>query len=263
MKFLKPLGLLALLVVCSQQPTQIELPQSFSLIGGDYVGESDPAGNSTIAVISTYINRKGDQLYKKCGALIVSDRAVITAAHCVDPTNYASVKSTLVFNKNLEMSAEIDTRKSTATIIHPAYDSSKNTSDIAIIFFSGGLPTGYVPATISLEPIPFEPGDSVRIFGYGVNDELSGKSDNRLRTAVVDVDGVSETEGVSLRQQPTYGSTCFGDSGSPSFFEYKDQLVAWGVASTVRGRMGYKCNFRSFYMPFWMFKDFIKENLSL
>ncbi|WP_415063175.1 S1 family peptidase [Bdellovibrio sp.] len=264
MKFLKPLGLLTLLAGCSQQPALMEAPKSFSLIGGEYVSEADLAGKSTIAIFSTHTNSKGERFYNKCGAVIASESAVITAAHCVDPTNFVSVESTLVFNRDLEdLRTEVHTRKSNTIIIHPAYNSAQNTSDIAVIQFTGGLPAGYSPATISLDPIPLEPGDSVRILGYGINDELSGKSDNRLRTAVVDVDGVSETSGVSLRQQPTYGSTCFGDSGSPSFFEYKDQLVAWGVASTVRGRMGYKCNFRSFYMPFWMFKDFIKENLSL
>lgn len=160
--------------------------------------------------------------YSLCSGSVISEDAVLTAAHCVDNVSNAA---------NVYMIAGADQISAAEIIIHPEYSASTphiryaegdyyrfSGADIALLKFDNLIP---VP-NIDLGENPSQRGELLTIVGYGNNEHLS----NGIRrngtveyvgttaTYLVDKNTIDQAEGsIIINPGPTNQTVCGGDSG--------------------------------------------------
>lgn len=94
-------------------------------------GENVESKSSIPSIVSLY-HRSGDKFDHHCGASIINEKCIVTAAHCVSDKDVGNYQ-VLFGTKTLSQDAK---RLDVSTIIaHPVYDykSSNMTADIAVI----------------------------------------------------------------------------------------------------------------------------------
>jgi secreted trypsin-like serine protease len=171
------------------------------------------------------------------GSLLATD-LLVTAAHCVTSETggvVAPSQIVLVFGSDIRSQNRTIVR-ATGVKRNTGYNPSaggKDQNDIAVIGFSGGLPTGYKPATLLSSKSAIATGSSAVLIGYGVNTMAGGGSgEGILRKVTVKVaDGKFARTEILLDQRSGKGA-CHGDSGGPAFARNSSgQLLLWGVTN--------------------------------
>lgn len=194
------------------------------IIGGDV---ADPADWPFAAAIT---NRDGEQF---CGGTVISDDAVLTAAHCMvnefgNPENPNSVR---VITGRPDLTEEGDGQelKADDVFVHRQY-LRKFRHDVAVIRLAD--PTTATPAILATpeeDAAATEPGDELRVAGWGSKKRAGGPGSDVLRDvstfAVRDrkcerwpflrfrSDEDICTLGERIDDHRT--SSCYGDSGGP------------------------------------------------
>ena len=266
------------------------------IIGGTYVAENSTIGASTVGIYDT-------ENESACTGTLITKTVIITAAHCVT-TKHHNLR--IVFGN--ELSATLNSRepdiqkefvrRATASIVHPLYtgDDEKlaEWNDIALIQFSGNLPTGYKPVQMLDDQSLLKKGTVVTMAGYGstrvqvtnINEkkipnlkkaietgditcdepeigekqkcykiEFKGEDDLLMTTALLESLLSSE-----IRLDESNGhSTCAGDSGGPAFMEVQGNYVFFGITS----RGSYACDSHGIYTNALYFKSWIDTSLKL
>ncbi|MCE9579365.1 MAG: trypsin-like serine protease [Deltaproteobacteria bacterium] len=186
----------------------------------DIIGGTTDTGDPSVVAI--FAHQPGATSGSLCTGTVISARAVLTAAHCVDPRvvgtgNVFEVLpgTTLSLSNSLAVSAT-------------AFDSAFNPNnlggghDIAVVTLA--QPT-------TLTPIPYNRGalgtGSVRIVGYGSNthSNTGAGTKRQATTTIASSTSTLVTIGTSNKQ------TCHGDSGGPAFQTIGGQEVIIGVTS--------------------------------
>lgn len=195
-----------------------------------------------------------------CGASIISERWVITAAHCVigdtpDPycegenckviSSYIHSPTTITFVagefhlRNIE--GHEQQRSVDLVIAHPEYDTIKLKNDIALLRVDTPFEFNSAVSAVSLaEQIP-PPGTKLHIAGWGITETGSTASELRnTETSVIsDADCSYRYAGGLKEGMWCSGSagmnfrTAGGDSGGPVYFymdskPYLAGLTSWG-----------------------------------
>ena len=193
------------------------------IIGGDV---ADPADWPFAAAIT---NRDGDQF---CGGTVISDDAVLTAAHCMvsefgDPENPNSVR---VITGRPDLTEEGDGQELRAddVFVHRQY-LRKFRHDVAVIRLAD--PTTATPAILTSpeeDAAATEPGDELRVAGWGSTKRAGGASSDVLLEVATfatkprkcdrsfsffQADEEICTLGERMGDNRT--SSCYGDSGGP------------------------------------------------
>ncbi|PVU87980.1 hypothetical protein BB559_005789 [Furculomyces boomerangus] len=195
--------LLSLGLVVSQQ-------DKFRIVGGV------PARPNTYPFAAYMVQRRTGSL---CGASLLSNSWLVTAAHCVHRTSPGDIRVTvgqLTFDPN--SGSEIQ-----RIVIHPGYETQRQTNDIALIQLRDTV--DFTPIKIETETV----GDNedVRAVGWGlmyssatrpastlqeVDLKTMPRDDCRSRLPTFEGNGV----GKQLCTGNTPGrDTCSGDSGGP------------------------------------------------
>jgi len=206
--------------------------QSTNIIGGSTVSTTNPDGASVVAIV---IQLSGGQAI--CTGSLLADDILVTAAHCVtgeDGKTVTAKQLTLVFGNDIRSSKRILV-KATGVQRHPGYDperGGKDQNDIAVIRFGGGLPKGYLKATLLSSSSTIPKGASAVLIGYGVNTMSGGGSgEGVLREVTVQVADGKFAKTEILLDQRNHKGACHGDSGGPAYARSKGKLLLWGVTN--------------------------------
>ena len=206
-----------------------------SIIGGTVVNSQDWISRTVVALVSK--SAAGEAL---CTVSLVAPDLGITAAHCVTSEDGSPIQAlALIFSGNLK-SATPDLVRSIDQAMVPADWSprgtkDKDTGDVAVVHFAGGLPSGYQYSDL----LPFDQvltvGEKVELAGYGISNALgdSGAGVLRKTNVVVSNPAYSPTE-VEF-DQTHGGGACHGDSGGPAYLMINNHPYLFGITSRGSG----------------------------
>ena len=157
-----------------------------------------------------------------CSGTMIAPNIVLTASHCV--TARASDHTVVLYGKNYAVSKVINTVARTQPNGDILYD-------IALLVLKTNPRSKYFPIITSRKTVA---GDSLYIYGYGVND--TGNTDVLEMGSMV----VSSTSSQWVNADYIGNgdsNTCEGDSGGPAFGKYttKSGQIAYGLVATTAG----------------------------
>lgn len=207
---------------------------AFAVVGGR---EGGPAANATLMVL----NARGGV----CTAIVLSRRAILTAAHCAD----AHVDLRIHWRER----GEPVLIEPAAIALHPEFNAGsianrQRSIDLALIRLAAPLPARFSTATLVDGGLP-RAGSPVILAGYGVAREGEAKTTGTYRSAALaTVEPYGPGRILIWAADPATGGkrpgagACQGDSGGP-IVAGSDGVVA--VASWSTGPSGKQCGLLS------------------
>ncbi len=260
-------GLLLTLIACSKPESNNETTATVSnpedtsqidevtdfIVGGKSVRASDPIKESIVGLLDI---RQG----ALCTASIIAVDVLITAAHCAEG-NAADLRikfGLLVSGKDL--------RSVDAIRVSPLWQKNKNaqqnTGDVALIKFSGGLPSGFQPAQLLPSSRLLKNSEMAILAGYGLSDGNSSAGAGRLRVVEIPISNARYSKSEVLLDQTNGKGACHGDSGGPAFIKVNDVFQLWGVTSRGSGTGGNDCSGYSIYTRIVPYAQWINSTLA-
>jgi secreted trypsin-like serine protease len=225
-------------------PAAGEPDRSKRIVGGDV---ADPADWPFIAELIT----SRDQHY--CGAAVVTETAILTAAHCVEGARRRDFRIvTGRFDRNEHPAGQKFRIRDIA--IHPDYP-RRGRHDIAVLTL--GRPTTAPPALLPTEAedaVELADGAELAVAGWGGTTENGGNSPDVLLDvelfAISDEDCEqyfvffqAEEEVCAFGEEvgpDRYNDSCYGDSGGPLVAESPRGTLLVGLVSYGGTRCGVK-----------------------
>lgn len=168
-----------------------------------------------------------------CTATAVHARALVTAAHCLDETEVDIGEVRVTFEREYAGTRRGDWFSAERWTVHPDFDRTALTDDLAVIHFADDLPAP-VMQVATQAPSEADVGENFRLVGYGRtgdNDESSPEK----RAADLPLSDFTENWLWLLDKRDGRGS-CFGDSGGPVLRLYDDgsyaqaSVTSWGTS---------------------------------
>jgi secreted trypsin-like serine protease len=197
------------------------------IIGGTTV-TTDPA----VVLLVATIGRSG-QAY--CTAEIVSPHVVMTAAHCVDPSELGGTATFQVFlgadingSMGNDQSLYLDVKE---THFNSQFDGNQveNGNDVGVAILSAAAPV--TPILMNRTALTnADVGQPLRLVGFGIdsgNDQQgsSAGTKRQVSTPLTSYDSLFIDFGTAQK------GTCEGDSGGPAFMTINGQEVITGITS--------------------------------
>jgi len=211
------------------QPTEVK---QTSIVGGKVVSFGDPDQK----LVSMIKIRRDGKLHICTGALL-SDRSILTAAHCVWGAEADDIRVSFVTNEGCQpyhrRKRELEV-ESFAT--HEDFDSTPQSfSDLAILKLAGNAPkdSQRLPL-LSANETPSS--DKLILLGFGITAEdrkdsqVLRKIEKSLKEDVRDRDRT-----LLIDQTSRKGGFCRGDSGAPLIVELWNEPYIFGVNSANIG----------------------------
>ncbi|XP_070761883.1 coagulation factor X [Enoplosus armatus] len=192
--------------------------------------------------------------YGFCGGTLVSDRWVVSAAHCFEETaDHVTIGD---FDKKRPDPGE-QLIKVQKVIVHPHFHSFTFDSDIALLYLAQPIIRGptAIPACLPdphLSKYLLQEGNRGVVTGWGATQYL-GRSSRFLRKVALPVvsyrDCTTSTEQVITDNMFCAGyleasiDACSGDSGGPFVVNYRGTwfltgVVSWGEKCAAKGKYG-------------------------
>mmetsp|Transcript_110071 Transcript_110071/g.311167 ORF Transcript_110071/g.311167 Transcript_110071/m.311167 type:complete len:303 (-) Transcript_110071:44-952(-) len=222
-----------------------------SIIGGEVVNSGDKY--PFLAWLGTDDGTGNAQF---CGGTLISERIVLTAAHCVDDDEEANKKMYVRF-KLADFSTEKGIeRKVVNWQRHKDYNRQTMFYDLALLLLDEKIPASMIkPVSLSDGSQPFEKGGEKIVTGWGSTNEECSKYDSFLRDASVPMGafvpdcgaGGSKSIGVKedfdftrqicagMFQESQMNYPGCGDSGGPLMTNNQGAWTQVGVVSWTYG----------------------------
>jgi secreted trypsin-like serine protease len=221
------------------------------------IGGAESTGNEDFA--KTVVLLYDKQLGAICTASIISDKLLLTAAHCVasEPTSLY-----VVFGTDVE-STDIIVRRVVATATTPVWAARQtqefNNGDMAMVGFIGGLPAGYKAAKMLSDVSQLKDGETVTLAGYGNSDGVAGTGAGKLRYVDTTIQKTAYSESEILMEQSHGKGACHGDSGGPAYVEINGERLVIGVTSRGVNDPENHCGVSAAYTSVPFYADWIQQ----
>ena len=225
------LTLILLNLATASEPCHAASP----IVQGTKVTAGNRVSKTVVALIGS--SAQGQSL---CTASLVAQDLAVTAAHCVTEENSAqAIPLTIIFATDIHAATANQIRKVDGVRFpvewNPAAQGAKNTADVAVLHFSGGLPVPYEASDL----LPFDQvlkkGEVVEIAGYGISNATTDQGEGILRhTNITLIEPAYSATEVRLDQSHG-GGACHGDSGGPAYLVISGQPYLFGITSRGSG----------------------------
>jgi hypothetical protein len=195
------------------------------------VGKTDAPGAATGHTVMVLKRQSSRAAF--CSGVVVADRTILTAAHCV-----AGATGVAVYVPD-GGAPKLLAAQSVA--LHPGYVPNaiarrKRSIDLALVRTKDPFPPGLVPVSIAYDQV-IQQGTRLRIAGFGLQREGVERGAGTLRSAILVVRAPLSSILIWMRG-PTkaMAGACTGDSGGPVFSSDASSLVAISVWARGKGR---------------------------
>jgi secreted trypsin-like serine protease len=186
-------------------------------------GKADAGDPAVVALFAHPANQTSGSL---CTATFISQRTLLTAAHCVDPAVVgANNVFDVIFGSNINAKGATSVRAA-STKFDPAFDINQlqNGHDVAVV---------QLAKPVNVTPIAFNTNRNlntklpVTLVGFGVNshDNTGAGVKRTVQTNIVGLNNLLVQIGSSNQQ------TCHGDSGGPAMQVINGKQTIIGVTS--------------------------------
>jgi secreted trypsin-like serine protease len=206
--------------------------------GGEKVSSQDPIAQSTVML-------ETDSEY--CSATIIGEGLLLTAAHCIGNSD----NWVLIHFEGLESKVE---RKADRFLRHEGYrdmNGDDSINDVALIFFSGGLPQGFKAAEILPEDQTLKVGEELQLAGYG-----NGSPLGELSKVTLTISAFLTNNTLIKFSQTAKRGICHGDSGGPAYKFMNGKIFLAGLAAYANEM---DCSGFSVYTKATPYKDWIQK----
>ncbi|XP_051813894.1 coagulation factor IX [Acanthochromis polyacanthus] len=241
-----------------------EATKELRTVNATFGNQTEPGQDISPRVVGGLLERRGGSPWQVlihrhdgfgfCGGTLVSDRWVVSAAHCfTEMADYITIGD---YDKKRPDPGE-QVIKIQEVIVHPYFHSFTFDSDIALVYLAQSVvrsPTA-TPAClpdIHLSKYLLQEGNRGMVTGFGAT-KYMGRSSRFLRKVTLPVvtyqDCIATTEQVITDNMFCAGyldvsvDACSGDSGGPFVVHYRGTwfltgIVSWGEKCAARGKYG-------------------------
>ncbi|MEY2988834.1 MAG: hypothetical protein RJB13_2355 [Pseudomonadota bacterium] len=242
---------------CGESPNTNNRDSKVHIVGGKAIQAhiDDERAFSTVALTTDHrstLQRGSKTLFDSgksfCTATIISDSALLTAAHCLADYDQRSLNKSgkLILPSSHDFIASFGNQVSGSeqwirakeVIPHPDWqphltlssDPSSAPRDIGIVILERPIPKGYFPAKVGSHDLDVSEKQIVHLVGFGVTWSRRSNNTGVLREVEVPIKKVSQKSETIVVSTWLKGA-CAGDSGGPMYVRSNDGL--WSVVGVT------------------------------
>jgi len=228
-----------------------------SIIGGKEVGFGDPDQQ----LVTMLKIRRGDH-ESVCTGTLISDRVILTAAHCVAGVDPEDVIPHFVTTEgcpvNQARETTIEVKKS---ILHKNFDGTpQSLADVALLYLDEDAPKEQLRLPL-LKKDEKPSSDKILLIGFGITGETQKDSQvlRRIYKSLKE-DVTPRNRALLVNQANGRGGFCRGDSGAPIIAEIWGEPHVMAVNSANIGiQANTECQTMSLAMDALAFSDWIQK----
>lgn len=248
-----PLAPFAGLLQCRDMNSSLD-----PIVGGEVVGFGDPDQQLVVMIRSQ--REEHDEI---CTGTLISDRVILTAAHCVAGIQPDNIHPQFVTSNGCAVHQVREARADVIrTVIHKKFDGSpKSLADLALIYLADDAPADQQRLAV-LESNLKPTSDKLLLIGYGITGETK-KDSQTLRRIYKSLknDITLRPPAVLVNQSNASGGFCRGDSGAPILAEVFGEPKIIAVNSANIGmKPNTECQTMSLAIDTKEFAPWIKQN---
>ncbi len=223
-----------------------------SIIGGRRVYLNDIDSKAALFIIAVAPNEDGKSQSQICTATPISDRVLITAAHCVKDATSVTAYFHTDFTCESGFKAKTHGVNVLKYAVHPKYDNDKifsSNPDVALILLDERIFSGYpiYPLFSKKVASATDFNSDLYLYGYGVikyeDDSTKTKSSaGVLRNVVIDYSNLSiDEKSVKIANNSKHG-VCSGDSGGSGLILVDGRYQILAINSYGKGSQNDPCS---------------------